>query len=190
MKNFLPKFLFLLSPAPEKLVGFALADRCEYRRRQSVDEFILLLLLPILNRTKSLCFKNCMKRILIIDDDHAVLEALEEVLQYSGYDVKTIAHTEDIFKVINLYQPDLILVDYILSGINGGEICDQIKTNPTTSYIPVIIISGHSKVLRSLGDYGSDVIMEKPFDLNELLDKVSFCINRSQRAANSEALNS
>lgn len=129
-----------------------------------------------------------MKRILIIDDDQAVLEALEEVLKYSGYDVKTIVHTEDIFKVIKRYGPELILIDYILPGINGGEICDQIKTNPPTSHIPVIIISGHSKVLKSLGDYGSDVIMEKPFDLNELLDQVRFCINRSKKTENPEAL--
>lgn len=101
------------------------------------------------------------------------------MLKYAGYDVKTIVHTNNVFPVIEQYTPDLILIDYILSGINDGEICHQIKTKTDTSQIPVIIISGHSRVLKSLGNYGCDVFIEKPFELADLLKDVAECITKN-----------
>ncbi len=62
-----------------------------------------------------------MKKILNIDDDRAVLEALEKVLVYSGYRVNIGIHTDGVFKAINEYRSDLM----ILSRINVGEICHQ-----------------------------------------------------------------
>ena len=66
----------------------------------------------------------------------------------------------------------LVIVDYILEGINGGELCHQLKINPRTKHLPVIMISGYQRVLESLGNYGADYFLPKPFDLNELLNVV------------------
>jgi CheY-like chemotaxis protein len=65
-----------------------------------------------------------------------------------------------------------VLLDYILNGVNGGEVCHVIKNNPKTAAIPVIIVSGYSKLLFSLGDYGCNAILPKPFGLPELLNAV------------------
>jgi len=108
-------------------------------------------------------------KILIIDDDADLLELLQDFLQSSSFDVKTNKSSGGIFETITQYQPDLIILDYLLDGINGGELCHQVKT---TTHIPVILYSAYSRVLLSLGTYGCDQFIPKPFDLDFLLESV------------------
>ena len=112
-----------------------------------------------------------MNRILLIEDDEAVRNVIKEAL--SDYTVIATDDTSDIFKLIADHNPDLVLMDYILPNINGGELCHQIKVNPETADLPVIIISGYPRILYSLGSYGCDAILEKPFDLSKLLETVA-----------------
>jgi CheY-like chemotaxis protein len=114
-----------------------------------------------------------MKRILVVDNDPDILNVMEEILEYEGFEVKSYTDTENIFGCIDNYHPDLVLMDYILDGINGGELCAQIKSNPKTSSLPVIIMSAYSKVLLSLGNYGCDEFIAKPFDLTDLVNRIS-----------------
>ncbi len=113
------------------------------------------------------------KRLLIIDNDAEVLNVMQEALVYEGFEVKIQEEPHDIFKVIEDYQPDLIMIDYILNGINGGETCHEIKINPATGHIPVVIVSAYSKVILSLGNYRSDAFLAKPFGLDELVQMVN-----------------
>lgn len=116
-----------------------------------------------------------MKKVLVIDDDPAVLEVLEETLKYENFDVKILSEIADIFTDIEECQPDVILMDYILLGVNGGEWCHRIKTNPSTSHIPVIMTTAYPRVLKSLGNYGYDAFIEKPYDLSELISTIQSC---------------
>ena len=118
-----------------------------------------------------------MKKVLIVDDDQALLDVLEVSLQYSKYDVKTVGLCPDIFELIATYQPDIVILDYVLSGTNGGEMCYQIKTNPETSHLPVIIITAYPKKLDSSGTFLSNAILPKPFDLSELLFTIDSCLS-------------
>ena len=115
-----------------------------------------------------------IKRVLILDNDPDVLDAMQEVLNYSGFEVKTIEETNDIFEIINNFKPDVILVDYILNGINGGEICHLIKASPRPSHLPVIILSAYPRVINSLGFYGCDSFIAKPFELDDLVNQVTY----------------
>lgn len=112
------------------------------------------------------------KKVLIIDDDEAVLDVMKEALLYEGFEVKISDKAEDINKLISEYNPDLLLIDYILKGINGGEICHQVKDNPITGKLPVIIVSAYPRVLTSLGHYGCDKFIPKPFDLDNLVGSI------------------
>jgi CheY-like chemotaxis protein len=112
-----------------------------------------------------------MNRILLIEDDEAVRSVIQEAL--TDYTVIATDDTSNIFKLIEEHKPDLVLMDYILPHINGGELCHQIKVNPSTANLPVIIVSGYPRILYSLGSYGCDAILEKPFDLSKLLDTVA-----------------
>ncbi len=113
-----------------------------------------------------------LKSILILDDDQGVLEMLTELLTGEGYIVNGYAYTPDIFQLINQYEPDMIIVDYLMNGINGGEICAQVKKNESTAGIPVFLISGYEKVVRSLGDYRSDFFFPKPLNIPMLLKQL------------------
>lgn len=122
------------------------------------------------------------KRVLVVDDDSDILDIMEEILTYEGYGVSSLADTNNIFSEINRNRPDVIILDYILKGINGGEVCHQIKTNPYTSDIPVILISAYPRVFSSLGSYGCNAFIAKPFDLNDIIGRVHALINSSQNA--------
>lgn len=112
-------------------------------------------------------------KILIIDNDQGCLEALKEALEYWDFDVLTDEGNSDLFGLLREFEPDLVLVDYLLDGINGGEYCSMIKKDLRWSDLPVIIISAHPKVIESLGLYGCDFFMAKPLELEELADNAS-----------------
>lgn len=112
-----------------------------------------------------------MKKILVIDDDESVLDAIKNALNYGGYEVAVTGRSTDTFKLLHTFQPGLVLIDFMLDGANGGEICHQIKMeNPL---LPVVIISAYSRVFLSLGNYGCDATISKPFGLDDLLNTVS-----------------
>lgn len=120
------------------------------------------------------------KKVLVIDDDEALLEVLEQVLEYAGFGVKCSAWEHNFFDQIDQYKPDLVIIDYLLQGVNGGDICHQIKANPKTSFLPVILISAYPRVLHSLGSYGFDMFIAKPFDITELVDNINNCLSETQ----------
>ena len=114
------------------------------------------------------------KKILILDDNKDILEMMKIALEDEGHEVECLTNTDDIYKAVQTIDPDLVIVDYILEGINGGEFCHQIKSHPDTAHIPVIMVSGHQRVLESLGStYGADVFIAKPFSLEEIVNSVS-----------------
>ena len=119
-----------------------------------------------------------MKKVLLLDNDEGVLDVMQEALNYEGFQVKAIEDTDNIFQVIDGFDPDLVILDYILSGINGGEICHQIKANPKTTDLPVIIMSAYPRVIRSLGYYGCDDFIPKPFDLEDIVGRIKSLTDR------------
>jgi DNA-binding response OmpR family regulator len=116
--------------------------------------------------------KLMTERILLIDDDADILEMLEVALTDAGFLVQAFDNTGDVFQTIAMHQPDLILIDYLLHGINGGEICVQVKRSKKTSHIPVFLMTAYPRVLLSLGTYNCDEFIEKPFDLDHLIKRI------------------
>jgi DNA-binding response OmpR family regulator len=112
------------------------------------------------------------RKVLVMDDDTSILEVLKEALSYENFQVKTTTESLTILKTVGDYNPDVILLDYLISDVNGGEICHQIKSNPATEHIPVIIMSGFPRVFESLGNYGCNSFIPKPFNLDELIDTI------------------
>jgi len=113
-----------------------------------------------------------LKKVLAVDDDPYILDALVELLKYSGYDVSTTPKGDEVFKKIDEYSPDIILLDIMLSGMDGREICRELKANHKTSNIPVIMISATPNLTQSVIDSGANDFVAKPFDIFLLLDKI------------------
>lgn len=116
------------------------------------------------------------KRILIVENDESLLSVFEDLFGYEGFDVQSHAETDDIFALVEAYRPDLVLLDYMLPGINGGELCAQLKREVSTQNIPVVICSAYAPVILSLGSYGCNAFVSKPFEMKDLLAKVKECI--------------
>jgi DNA-binding response OmpR family regulator len=125
------------------------------------------------------------KKILIVDDNIDMLGLLKEALEQEGYAVTTLSYTEDIIRNANEHQPDLVILDFLLAGINGGEHCHYLKTNALTAHIPVIMLSGYPRVLESLGDFGADAFIAKPFDLYNLTATVKDVLESSMHLEHS-----
>jgi CheY-like chemotaxis protein len=121
------------------------------------------------------------KSILIIENDESVLEVLQEIFENEGYETRCYGQVEDIFTLVNDYKPDLVLLDYILPGINGGELCAQLKKDPETSHIPVVICSAYPQVMLSLGSYGCNAFIPKPFGLSDLVTQIEDCIKNPDK---------
>ena len=116
-------------------------------------------------------------RILVLDDDPGVLEAIDLSLTYCGFQVRPLLSGVNVFQMIENFEPHLIVLDYMLRGEDGGEICKKIKTNPVTKNIPVIMLSGHAEVGKRLRQYKFDAFLSKPFDLSLLINGIKEFIN-------------
>jgi two-component system phosphate regulon response regulator PhoB len=109
---------------------------------------------------------NAKKKILVIEDDKDIRETIVYILEEENYEVKS----------INDFNPNLVLLDNWLtdwkSDANGQQLSKQLKSDPATSHIPVIIISAVSNV-KEIAEAGqADGYLRKPFDLTELVDIV------------------
>ncbi len=113
------------------------------------------------------------KRILAVDDNPHILQAIQDILEFSGYEVDSLLDGNAIFETIANNTPDLILLDVMLGGIDGRDICHAIKEDSSTHNIPVILISATHNLSDVKGDDGCpDDFVAKPFDIDYLLNKI------------------
>jgi CheY-like chemotaxis protein len=113
------------------------------------------------------------KKILVLDDNQDILEIVHETLTYEKFEVQSTSNSDSVIPLVEQFHPDLILLDYRVAGVNGGELCAQIKSRPDLCNIPVIIFSAYINHNDELFAYGCDAIINKPFDLVELVEKVN-----------------
>lgn len=113
-----------------------------------------------------------MKKILIVDDDPDILEAVKMILDTEGYESDITTKGDETYKKINEYKPDLIILDVLLSGNDGRKICKILKSNPSTQQIPLIMISAHPSAKDSVEECGADAFVAKPFSIQQLLDAI------------------
>lgn len=116
------------------------------------------------------------KKILIADDDPAILDATKMLLELEGYTVDTTVDGETIYKMEKEY-PDVLLLDIWMSGQDGREICKYLKKNPLTQSIPIIMVSASRDIMTSAKESGADDFLAKPFEMDELLSKLKKYIN-------------
>jgi DNA-binding response OmpR family regulator len=113
-----------------------------------------------------------MNKILIIDDDDEILDSLDYLLTANGFVVETERRWRNISKTIDLFGPDLILLDVALGGEDGRNISRQIKSSVFTKNIRVILLSANHNAKRNLPDSLADDFIKKPFEPKELIEKI------------------
>lgn len=115
---------------------------------------------------------NQRARILVVEDDQELTIVLKQIFDEVGYDVVTLNEAGNIVPFVKEVNPHVVLMDYKLPTLNGGELCLQIKDNPETRGIPVIICSGLLAEDLPLADIKCNGYLSKPFDLDELVRQV------------------
>lgn len=113
-------------------------------------------------------------RILIVDDNADTVELLKKRLRSEGYDTAEAFDGEECLTQVTACNPDLIVLDIMMPKINGYEVCQRLKADENTRYIPVLMLTAKSEVedkIKGL-DIGADDYIAKPFDYKELSARV------------------
>ena len=122
---------------------------------------------------------NKNARILVLDDDPDIGTMIKMMLEYKGYRVIVSDRADLAQQALNTGGVDLIIMDMLLSGVNGTDLCIDLKKNPSTSHIPVIMISAHPNAKEICLQAGADEFISKPFDMNDILSKIERLLNEA-----------
>lgn len=113
-------------------------------------------------------------RILIADDEPNIVLALEYLMKNEGYEVQTVTDGEDALRAIEKSRPDLILLDIMMPNLDGYEVCQRIRSDPSMKDIVIIMLTAKGReVEREKGlALGADFYISKPFSTREVVKKV------------------
>src|SRR6266850_1086653 len=120
-------------------------------------------------------------RILVVEDEEALTTLLRYNLDAEGYDVETVGRGDDADTRLKEHVPDLIVLDWMLPGLSGIEICRRLRARPDTKALPIIMLTARgeeSERVRGLTT-GADDYIVKPFSLPELMARVSALLRRA-----------
>lgn len=121
-------------------------------------------------------------RILVVDDEPLVREALTSALADEGYIVDAAADGAEALDRVRAAKPDAILLDLMMPGVNGRQFLQRLRSDETYSAVPVLIMTAVQGLELNLASIGASAIVQKPFDINDLLNKVALAVYRSRDA--------
>lgn len=114
-------------------------------------------------------------KVLVVDDDPEIVELFVDVLERDGrFEVKTANTGYDAGIVTSEFEPDLIILDYMLPDINGNVVCKTIRNKPEMEHTKIIIVSGvvNQDEINELLRSGADEFVKKPFNIEKLIERV------------------
>jgi excisionase family DNA binding protein len=118
---------------------------------------------------------NGKRKILVVDDDPEIVELFVDVLERDGhYDVKTAATGYDAGLLTKEFNPDLIILDYMLPDVNGNVVCQTIRKTPEFQNVKIVIVSGvvNQDEINDLLKAGADEFVKKPFNIEKLIERI------------------
>ena len=126
--------------------------------------------------------QRCPARILVVDDNPDVIMVMRELLRSNGYDVVSVSSAEEASEEIERQMPDLVISDVIMPGKSGFELCRELKENPATRLIPLVLITGltnREDRLKGI-ECGADEFLHKPIFAEELFARVKSLLKLKQ----------
>ncbi|WP_423149713.1 response regulator [Rubrolithibacter danxiaensis] len=112
-----------------------------------------------------------MKTIIVIEDDAAILDIVNQILQSEGYHV-VVSHHKNLIADIEKAQSCILLLDEWMAVKKGSELIKELKQNPATKNVPVILFSAINNLEQVAKRCGADAYLKKPFDIDELINVV------------------
>ena len=130
------------------------------------------------------------KRLLLVEDDRAIAELVEYHFAREGYAVTATANGEEALILVDEIRPDLIVLDWMIEGISGIELCRRLRRKPSTANLPIIMLTARGEEddrLRGL-ETGADDYVTKPFSPKELVVRAAAVLRRVRPALAAETL--
>ncbi len=130
------------------------------------------------------------RKILIVDDEPNVVYFLTYALQAEGYEVETAETGREGLNNILTAPPDLVILDVMLPDLSGTDVCEQIRANPGTIGLPIIMLSGRAQVPDKVKGLqaGADEYITKPVETEEMLARVEALLNRTLRLSKTQSV--
>lgn len=114
------------------------------------------------------------RKVLIADDEPNIVTALEFLLKRAGYEVRTATNGEEALALVESYRPDLVLIDVMMPGKSGYEVCQKMRERPEWQHIKIVMVTAkgrEAEVSKGLS-LGADLYVTKPFSTQELIAAV------------------
>jgi DNA-binding response OmpR family regulator len=129
-----------------------------------------------------------MSEILVVDDDRDVAQTVELALRRRGFKVMIANSGVEALKVLRRYEPDLVILDVLMPGMGGLEVCRRLRSDPKTENLPIIFLTARGQERDRIEGLraGADDYLSKPFSLEELLLRVTAVLRRSHKEAQEE----
>lgn len=129
-------------------------------------------------------------KLLLVEDDPALLELLEYRFRNEGYDVRATPDGDDALMLADEDVPDLVILDWMIEGTSGIEVCRRLRRNKATAHVPIIMLTAREAEddrIRGL-DTGADDYLTKPFSPRELMARVAAVMRRIRPALAGETI--
>jgi CheY-like chemotaxis protein len=110
--------------------------------------------------------------VLVVDDDPDILEALSEILEAEGFEIRRARNGKEALERLEPDPPQLILLDLMMPVMDGWEFAQRMRQRPSVAHIPIIVLSADRNVGLKATDIGATGHLAKPFELSDLLDMV------------------
>ncbi|MGN6533313.1 MAG: response regulator [Ginsengibacter sp.] len=118
-----------------------------------------------------------MNKILVVDDDVDILSLVETILSMNNFDVEAISRWEDIHNKMAEFKPNLVLLDVMLGGADGRDICKNLHLDKKTENIPVILFSANPEMGKYINECMAQDFVAKPFEISNLLKTIKAHLN-------------
>ena len=117
-----------------------------------------------------------MRKLIIVDDNAELLFAMQRLLSFYDFTVRTVQDHQNVLHEIASFKPGIIIIDVLLGGADGRQICKALRENPANWDITLILFSASPRHLENFREYKADGVIEKPFGIKDLIEKIEAAV--------------
>ena len=121
-------------------------------------------------------------KILVVDDDSGIGEMIKTLLEFYGFEVTVTEKPLKTQELILEHEIDLVLLDMLISGVNGTDVCAALRKNPDTADTPVLMMSALHNAGPKCKDAGANDFIAKPFEMDDLIEKINQILKEQKSA--------
>lgn len=119
---------------------------------------------------------NKQKRILVLDKDNKIFSLVDEIMYFGYSDIHVTFDPNAVYDIAKSYQPDLIILDYLLMDNDCSEICSDFKKDSNLKNVPIIVVTAYRNKRINLDSFNCDALFIKPLDIEILASRMEYLI--------------